>query len=91
MLGKTKHGFFLAALLGLVLCVAQLHCCMDLTTAAIDSHACPICSSVGTAIAPPAPLVAAVPVIHRLEITDVVAEVSLLVFRPVAPRAPPHR
>jgi hypothetical protein len=90
MPGKTKRVFFLAVLLGLVLLVAQMHCCVDLTTGAIDSHACPICSSVGTAIGPPAPIVAMVPAINRLEVITTVTEVPLVVFRNVAPRGPPQ-
>ena len=89
MPGKTKRVYFLALLLGVVFLGAQLHCCGDLSSNSADSHICPICSAAGTAIATPSLIMAMVPAINRLVVLSEVASVPVVVFRNVAPRAPP--
>ena len=89
MRGKTKRVYFLALLLGAVFLAAQLHCCVDIHSRTMDSHVCPICSTAGTAIATPSLVLEMVPVTNRLEVFAVVAVVPVVVFRNVAPRAPP--
>ena len=89
MPGKTKRVYFLAILLGVVFLGAQLHCCADLSPSSAASHFCPICSTAGTAIAAPSPIITMVPAINRLVVIRVVASVPVVVFRNVAPRAPP--
>lgn len=89
MPGKTKRVYFLAILLGVVFLGAQLHCCADLSSNSAASHICPICSTAGTAIAAPSLIITMVPANNRLVIISVVAAVPVVVFRNVAPRAPP--
>jgi hypothetical protein len=89
MLGKTKRVYFMALLLGVVFLGAQLHCCADLSSNSADSHICPICSATGTAIATPSVIITTGPAINRLVVLSVVASVPVVVFRNVAPRAPP--
>ncbi len=89
MPGKTRRVCFLAFLLAGIFLAAQLHCCVDLNSSTMDSHACPICSTTGIAVATPSLALALVPAINRLEIPPVIAAVSFVVFRNVAPRAPP--
>jgi len=89
MPGKTRHIYLLALLFAGIFLAAQLHCCVDLNSSTMDSHACPICSTAGIAVAAPSLLLALVPAINRLETLPVIAAVSVLVFRNVAPRAPP--
>jgi len=55
----------------------------------MDSHACPICSTVGTAIVTISLAMALVPVTSRLEVFRFMTPIPLVVFRNVAPRAPP--
>ena len=86
---KSRRFFFLALLLGGILLAAQLHCCVDLNSRALDSHVCPICSAAGTAIAPPSLGVEMAPAINRLEISGMPTGVPLVVPRSIAPRAPP--
>jgi hypothetical protein len=76
-------------LLGLVFLAAQLHCCVDLNSRTLDSHACPICSATGAAIATACLIIAMVPAINRLEVFAVTATVPVVVLRNVGPRAPP--
>jgi hypothetical protein len=89
MPGKTKRVYFLALLLGVVFLGAQLHCCADLSSNSADSHVCPICSTAGTAIATPSLIMAMTPAINRLVVLSVMPTVTAVVFRNVAPRAPP--
>jgi len=89
MPGKTRYVYFLALLLAGIFLAAQLHCCVDLNPSALDSHVCPICSTTGIAVATPSLVLALVPAINRLETPPVLAAVSVVVFRNVAPRAPP--
>ena len=86
---KTKRVYFLALLLGVVFLGAQLHCCADLNSSTTDSHFCPICSTAGTAIATPSLIMAMAPAINRLVVVSVMPTVPAVVFRNVAPRAPP--
>jgi hypothetical protein len=89
MPGKTRSVYFLALLLAGIFLAAQLHYCMDLNSCALDSHACPICSTAGIAVATPSLVLALVPAVNRLEVPHVITAVSIVVFRNVAPRAPP--
>jgi len=86
---SAKLAFILAALLAGILFGAQLHCCVDLNSQALDSHLCPICSVAGSAIVATAPHVEMVPAINRLEEFCVSTAVPLVVPRSIAPRAPP--
>jgi hypothetical protein len=89
MLVHSKRVHFLALLLGVVFLAAQLHCCVDLNSRALDSHVCPICSAAGAAIATPSLTIAMVPAINRLEVFVVTATVPVVAPRNVGPRAPP--
>ena len=89
MPGRIKQVYFLVLLLGVVFLGAQLHCCADLSSNSADSHICPICSATGTAIATPSVIITMVPAINRLVVVSEVAAVPVVVFRNVAPRAPP--
>jgi hypothetical protein len=86
---KSKWFFFLALLLGGILLAAQLHCCVDLNSRALDSHVCPICSAAGSAVPTPSLIVEMAPAINKLEVSGVVVFVPLVVPRNIAPRAPP--
>ena len=86
---KSKRFFFLALLLGGILLVAQLHCCVDLNSRSLDSHVCPICSAAGAAVPTPSLIVEMAPAINRLEVSGVTVSVALVVPRSIAPRAPP--
>lgn len=89
MSGRTKLVYFLAILLGALLLGAQMHCCADFNSSTMDSHACPICSTVGTAITTPSLLMATLPAVNRLELISLSATTPVVVLRNVAPRAPP--
>jgi hypothetical protein len=89
MPGKTQRIYFLALLLAAIFFAAQLHCCVGLNSTSMDSHACPICSTAGIAVATPSLLLALVPAVNRLEAPPVIAIVSVVAPRSVAPRAPP--
>jgi hypothetical protein len=89
MPGHTKRVYFLAILLGVLLFGAQMHCCADFNSSVMGSHACPICSTVGTAITTPSLVMATLPAINRLELIRVSATAPVVVLRNVAPRAPP--
>jgi hypothetical protein len=89
MPSKTKRAYFLALLLGIVFLGAQLHCCVDLNSGPVSSHACPICSTAGSAIATPSLILAMVPAVNRLEVLGVTTEVPVVDLRNVSPRAPP--
>jgi hypothetical protein len=89
MAHQTKRLSLVALFLGAVFLATQLHCCVDLNSATMDSHICPICSTTGTALASPALIMALVPAINRLELFGVMALVSVVILCNVAPRAPP--
>ena len=89
MASKTRTVYFMALLLAGIFLAGQLHCCVDLHSSTMDSHACPICSTAGIAVATPSLVLALVPAVNRLEVPPVIAVVSVVVFRSVAPRAPP--
>ena len=84
-----KRAYLLVVLVGIVFLAAQMHCCLELNSRTLDSHFCPICSTAGSAIATPSPIIILVPTINRFEVTGVSASVPIVVFRNVAPRAPP--
>jgi hypothetical protein len=89
MPGKTRRIYFLAMLLCTVFLAAQLHCCVELHSSTLDSHICPICSTAGIAIATPSLTMAMAPAVNRLETIPVMAALSVVVSRLIAPRAPP--
>lgn len=89
MPGKTKRVYLLALLLGVVFFAAQLHCCVDIHSRAMDSHVCPICSTAGNAIAAPSLVVVRAPTTNLLEIFAVIAKVPVVAYCNVTPRAPP--
>ena len=89
MRSRSKFAFLLAALLASVLFGAQLHCCLDLSSQSIDSHACPICSAAGAAVLTSSLTMEMAPAINRLEDFSVPVVVSAEVPRDIAPRAPP--
>jgi hypothetical protein len=89
MPGHPKRVHFLVLLLGGIFLAAQLHCCVDLNSRTVESHACPVCSTVGIALATPSLNMAMAPAINRLEVFRMIATVPVVVLRNVAPRAPP--
>ena len=89
MFGNSRRVYFLVALLGFVFLAAQLHCCLELNSRTMDSHFCPICSTAGSAISTPSPIIAIVPAIDRVEVAGVTVTVPHVVHRNIAPRAPP--
>jgi hypothetical protein len=89
MAGNSKRVFFLALLLGAVFLAAQFHSCVDLGPGTLGSHVCPVCSATGIAIATTSPIIAIVPAVNRLEVFTVTPAVPVVVFRSIAPRAPP--
>lgn len=89
MLRKFKLVTVLAAILAWLLFGAQLHCCLDLHSQSIDSHFCPVCSTAGNAIVTVLPTVELAPSLNRLEIFGPVLTAPPVVFRSIAPRAPP--
>jgi hypothetical protein len=86
---NSKLVLILASLLASIFLAAQLHCCVDLNSQTMDSHACPVCCTVGAAIATCALILAITPAINRLEILLFVPPFLLVIFRTVTPRAPP--
>jgi len=84
-----KRLYFLGLLLAAIVLVAQLHCCVDLRGGILDSHACPVCVTVGAAIAVVALIIAVGQPIQRLETRDARVPLLVVVFRTTTPRAPP--
>lgn len=76
---------FLAA----IFLAAQLHCCIDLNSRTMDSHACPVCHTAGAAIATIAVIFVASRAMQRLEILPTLPPALLVAFRNLTPRAPP--
>jgi hypothetical protein len=89
MLGKTQRIRILALLLGMVFLGAQFHFCADLTTTPSASHICPVCSTVGSAVATQSPSIAVVPFVNRLELPPLLVSLGSAVPRATSPRAPP--
>ncbi len=86
---NSKRAFFLVLLLGIVFLAAQMHCCLELNSRTMDSHFCPICSTAGSAISTPSPIIAMVPSVDRVEVVGITITVPPVVLRSIAPRAPP--
>ena len=86
---NSKFVFFLALLLAAIFLTAQLHCCVYAMPGAIDSHVCPVCCTVGAAIATCALFIATGLLVRRMEIRAVLAPFHLVIFRNLTPRAPP--
>lgn len=86
---NSKRAFFLVLLLGIVFLAAQMHCCLELNSRTMDSHFCPICSTAGSAISTPSPIIAMVPSVDRVEVVGITITAPPVVLRGIAPRAPP--
>jgi hypothetical protein len=86
---KSKRIYVLAVVLAAMFLAAQLHCCVDLNSRAADSHACPVCHTVGAAIAACAVIIATALAIQRLEILISLPPLLLVIFRNITLRAPP--
>ena len=89
MLGNMSRIRILTLLLGVLFLAAQFHYCADVTSGPSSSHVCPLCSTVGSAVATPPTSLAIVRVVTRLEIPAVTAAVSLSLPRFTSTRAPP--
>jgi hypothetical protein len=88
MSGKHVRLFFIC-LLAILFLAGQFHLCADTNAGGYASHVCPFCATVGSAIFTPAPSVAMIPVLSRLEVAAVAFELSVEVVRTTSPRAPP--
>jgi hypothetical protein len=86
---RIRAFYLLTIVLGIAVLGAQLHCCVDLTSGVMSSHVCPICSTAGSAVAPPSLILAMVPAVDRLEVVGMTAKLPVVVWRNVSPRAPP--
>jgi hypothetical protein len=86
---NSKRLFVLALLLAALFFAAQLHCCFDLNSSPADSHACPVCHTLGAAIATGVVILAIAGAIRRLEILHSLPPQLSLSFRNITPRAPP--
>lgn len=86
---NSKRFYVLALLLAAIFFAAQLHCCFDLSSSPVDSHICPVCHTLGAAIATCAVIVAVAGSPRRLEILRSLPPLLLLSFRNITPRAPP--
>jgi hypothetical protein len=89
MFGNPSRIRFCALLLGIIFLAAQFHFCADLTSGPGSSHPCQLCSTAGSAIAPPALTLAVVPVVNRLELLAKTLSPSVELPRYTSPRAPP--
>jgi len=89
MHSQAKRIRLLALLLGVVFLGAQFHFCTDLSATPSASHACPVCSVAGSAVAAASPSIAIIPITNRLEIAPVVVTIFSAVPRAISPRAPP--
>ena len=89
---NSKRFCVLALLLAAIFFGAQLHCllcCFDLDSSPVDSHICPVCHTLGAAIATCAVIIAVAGSVHRLEILNSLPPLLSLSFRNITPRAPP--
>ena len=89
MITSSKRIYVLALLLAAIFLVAQLHCCVDLNARVMDTHVCPVCHTLGAAIATCAVLIAMAGAIQRLEIFISLQPLLPVIFRNITPRAPP--
>jgi hypothetical protein len=88
MSGKYVR-FFFVCLLAILFLAGEFHLCADTTSSGYNSHICPFCATVGSAIFTPALSVAMIPVLGKLEVAAVAFELSVEVARTTSPRAPP--
>jgi hypothetical protein len=86
---KSPSLSFLVLLLGVLLLGAQLHFCMDMTGSPSDSHICPVCSVVGSAVAAQSPSIEIIQAANRLEVAPTIVTVFSAVPYAISPRAPP--
>ena len=89
LITSSKQVYVLALLLAVVFLAAQLHCCVDLNARIMDTHVCPVCHTLGAAIATCAVLIAMAGAIQRLELFVSLQPLLLVIFRNITPRAPP--
>jgi len=89
MRSKATRVRIVALLLGIIFLGAQFHFCADMSASPSATHFCPVCSTVGSAVATQSPTVAIIPATHRLEVVSLVLSVSSAFPRAVSPRAPP--
>jgi len=88
MSGKHVRLFFIV-LLAVLFLAGQFHLCADTNAGGYASHICPFCATTGSAIFTPAPSLAIIPVLGKLEVAAVAFELSTDVARTTSPRAPP--
>jgi hypothetical protein len=85
----NSKRFYVLAVLAAIFFAAQLHCCFDLNSSPVDSHICPVCHTLGAAIATCAVIIAVAGAPRRLEILHSLPPLLSLSFRNITPRAPP--
>jgi ABC-type uncharacterized transport system YnjBCD permease subunit len=86
---NSKQFYVLALLLAAIFSAAQLHCCFDLNASPSDSHICPVCHTLGAAIAACAVIIGIAGSPRWLEILHSLPPLLPLSFRNITPRAPP--
>ncbi len=89
MLSKSRSICILTLILGGIFLAAQFHFCADLTAAPSTSHVCPVCSTMGSAVATQSPSIAIAPVMNLLAVAPLLVSPSSAVPRATSPRAPP--
>ena len=85
----TNKAKILALMLGLVFLAAQFHFCADLNAGGTGTHFCPFCSTTGSVIATPIPIIVVMPLVVRLEVILAPSTISPEVAPSISPRAPP--
>jgi len=80
---------FLVLLMTVAFLAAQFHACPDLSTAQAATHLCPLCSLVGSVVAPSPLQLSESPAIARLELVATFVSVSSDAALLASPRAPP--
>jgi uncharacterized membrane protein len=89
LISNSRNAFVLALLLAVVFLAVQLHCCADLTTQSLDSHVCPVCSTVAAAIAIYCLIFFFVLDSRRFEVLYALPSLPHVILRSTTPRAPP--
>jgi hypothetical protein len=83
---RSEHRI-IGLLLLLLFIGAQVHILSDLDSG--QTHLCPVCSVLNSAILVALPVLCSLPVLCRAEFKNQVAIASLVVSRSISPRAPP--
>lgn len=89
MQAKRSSLVVFALLLGVLFLGAQLHFCADFAPGPTGTHLCPVCSAAASAAVASGPVIALVPVLRALELSDVAILLPADSSVPVSPRAPP--